>query len=90
VFALTPTPPAPPLVKADVPSMRGIADRYEIVPCTVNPAHVRLIVYAGGKIDYTRRLAALGDAQNFAREYVTNDAFRKSVKAEARAHMESY
>ncbi len=75
------TPPAPPLEERVFPVINEAADRYQVVPCTVDPAAVRLILYQSGRVAFTRRLPSLTEARTFAQAFAYDDTFRKSAIA---------
>lgn len=92
MFAPSLPSPAPPLAAGDLPSDVGL--RYELVPCTVDPRQVRLIVYdrivSGVALQFTRRQISRLAAQRYLAHYIEDPAFRTSERKAAMADMEMY
>lgn len=83
----TAAPPAPPLEERAFETPNPYADRYEVVPCVGQPDQVRVILYAGGRVTFTRRLPSLSEARTFATRFAFDDTFRKVALAHARAYL---
>lgn len=80
--------PPTPIITGPLPP--DIADRFELVPCTVDPAQVRLLVWSGGKIDFTVRQRNAAAAQTFLDHYCNDSTFRKEAHRAATLNMEMY
>lgn len=80
----------PPALLATGPLPPHIADRFELVACTVDPAQVRLLVFTDGRIDFTVRQPNAAAAQTFLDHYCNDSTFRKEARRAATLNMEMY